>query len=153
MSQSTSDVGERFYDKVNERGENQCWEWQGAVTAGGYGCIRVNGSVEQAHRVSIVLHFEEIESINEINIARHTCDNKTCVNPNHLLTGDAKLNAQDMAERGRTSGQKLSVEDAREIRERYRNEDVFQKELAEEYGVSRSNITMVVNCESFEFID
>jgi len=36
----------RFWDKVDKKGPNDCWEWAGSIK-NGYGLIRINGS-EQA---------------------------------------------------------------------------------------------------------
>jgi hypothetical protein len=56
---------------------------------------------------------------------RHTCDNRICVNPNHVIAGSAKDNSADMIERNRQScgekhhSAKLSEADAIKILQEY----------------------------------
>jgi DNA-binding XRE family transcriptional regulator len=44
----------------------------------------------------------------------------------------------------------LTEEDVIEIREKYHNQGVYQKDLAEEHGVARSNIGQIVRGDSWE---
>lgn len=153
MSQQPSDVEKRFWDKVDKQGgDGECWEWQGATTSRGYGDFKFDGGVEQAHRVALLIDSDKFNSLEEIDVVRHRCDNKTCVRASHLTSGDLQDNSRDAVKRERISGQKISAEQAVEIRERYENEDVYQRELAEEYGVTRENITHIVNGDSFKFV-
>lgn len=145
-------VEERFFEKVDAAGEDECWEWQAAINSSGYGNIQFRGSVRHAHRIAYCLSNDCLDRVDDIDVVRHSCDNRSCCNPHHLLSGDKQLNAQDMVERERTSGQKLNLSDVREIRERYENEDITQKELGEEYGCTKYNISYVVNEESFKFV-
>lgn len=50
---------ERFWDKVDQRGPDECWEWTGALTSTGYGALRPAGQrcgpVVKAHRYSAEL--------------------------------------------------------------------------------------------------
>lgn len=70
-------------------------------------------------------------------IIRHTCDNRICVNPAHLLVGTYQDNSNDAIERGRTlTGEKnhsakLTIERVREIR----TSQESNKSLADRFGV------------------
>ena len=101
-----SDLPSRFWSKVDRRGPDECWPWKGALIPNGYGSlgtVEVDGRVRTqvgAHRVSFF-----IANGYWPRMVRHTCDNPPCVNPAHLLSGDAKSNAQDMLDRGRCDAQ------------------------------------------------
>jgi hypothetical protein len=52
----------------------------------------------QAHRVSYEMYVGPIPAG---MLIRHNCDNRKCVNPDHLLPGTCKDNTQDMLARNR----------------------------------------------------
>lgn len=99
-----------FWIKVNKFGPNGCWIWTGSlfVKGGGYGIFerRRNGVriSMRAHRVAYELIIDKIP---DNLILRHTCDNPPCVNPEHLLPGTYKDNAQDMVNRKRMITQRF----------------------------------------------
>jgi hypothetical protein len=74
----------------------------------------------------------------------HKCDNRVCINPEHLFLGTHDENMSDMTSkerqaRGERNGlSKLSNEAVRQIRRDNRP----QHEIAADYGVSRSAIGM-----------
>lgn len=93
----------RFWSRVNVRARSDCWEWLGSKNDEGYGRVRwPDGSrkspVVGAHRVAFEIARGGIPSG---MLIRHTCDNPTCVNPEHLLIGTKADNASDMVLRGR----------------------------------------------------
>ena len=61
--------------------ENGCWIWQGAVRAGGYGHIGIDGRRVAAHRASWELYRGPIPEGLQID---HLCRVRNCVNPDHL---------------------------------------------------------------------
>lgn len=58
-----------------------CWEWQAARNAKGYGRVAWNGKARFAHRVIYELVTGPIPAGSELD---HLCRNRSCVNPAHL---------------------------------------------------------------------
>ncbi|MFA8692963.1 HNH endonuclease signature motif containing protein, partial [Escherichia coli] len=77
---------------------NQCEIWQGSKTKGGYGLRYYQGKVQLAHRVSYKLNKGEIP---EGLVVMRSCDNPSCVNPEHLSLGTQSDNRKDCLDKGR----------------------------------------------------
>ena len=92
---------EKFWMRVDRRGPDDCWEWQGAMNRYGYGRVYwpKRGPV-LAHRVAYELEHGPIP---EGLFVCHHCDNRRCVNELHLFLGTARDNALDMMAKGRWS--------------------------------------------------
>lgn len=123
----------RFWEKVDIRGEDDCWEWTLSKYRTGYG--QVSGGL-YAHRMAWELSHEPIPSG---MIIMHTCDNRACCNPNHLRLGTDLDNVRDKYSKGRGVTVGLTEEQVAEI---YRDPR-FQKVIAREYGVSQSQISNI----------
>lgn len=151
---------EKFWEKVNIKSIDDCWEWQGRLYSNGYGGLteydennkRVKGHL--AHRLSYQFHNGEIS---KDNVICHKCDNRKCVNPNHLFEGTQKENIDDMFRKGRqpnseelsckgsTNGSaKLTEKEVIAIRNKYKPRIYTCKMLASEYGVSDILIQKIV---------
>lgn len=128
-------------------GPDACWPWTGPMFVTGYGQVSVQGRPEYGHRLAYQVHRGTIPAG---RVVRHRCDNPRCVNPAHLVLGSKADNSRDMVNRGRSCrGPKahsvvLTEAQVREIRTRYRPRVVTQTTLANEYGVSRANISAIV---------
>lgn len=76
-----------------------CWLWLGAVKSNGYGNVSLGGGkFTQAHRASYIAF---VGAIPVGMVICHQCDNKLCVNPDHLKLGTYKDNSREARERGR----------------------------------------------------
>jgi hypothetical protein len=148
---------DRFWEKVDRRGPDDCWLWTAAVNEHGYGVMRPegrrSGPTVKAHRVSLMLAGVEITGL----LIRHSCDNPPCVNPAHLSVGTRADNTADMVKRdrhargSRSGTHKLTERQVSEIRERAVAGELHRV-LAGEFGVSRPTITDIVNCKTWRHI-
>ena len=151
-------LAERFWAKVDKRGPNECWEWQGYKIPAGYGQIRegVGGSRNlRVHRVSWEL--ANGCPIPTGKFVCHHCDNPSCVNPAHLWIGTNADNQRDMVNKGRsgrgarTRNSKLTEQDVHEIRQML-SRDILQRVIAKKYGVTRATISKIKTGETWAWL-
>ena len=85
----------------------ECWNWAGAHCGGGYGIATVNGKKIKIPK--IMLEAKLGRSIYKGMLVLHICDNKRCVNPEHLYEGTASQNIIDAYARNRRGNKKSYV--------------------------------------------
>lgn len=147
----------RFWKKVEVRTKNQCWPWLGAKERFGHGRFKLNTkSAVYAHRLSY-----EIENgpIPDGACVCHSCDNPSCVNPNHLWLGTRGDNNRDRATKGRSYDNRgenhnqaiLNNNSVKSIRKRFLDGEA-QTALAKEYGVSIAAINMICKHKTWKHI-
>jgi len=164
---------QRFWAKV-EKMPSECWEWRGAGDNRGYGQVVYLGMKYKAHRFSwMLLH----KTIPEGVMVLHKCDNRCCVNPDHLFLGTAKDNMQDCISKGRhrpgrafgslngtfthpekikrgseVNTAKLTESNVRDIRSKYIPEVITRRMLAAEYGVCKKTIDCILAYATWKHI-
>lgn len=78
-------VDDRYLYVIQDAGyTSPCWLWQGGVSKGGYGVIagrRAIGASTIAHKYFYIKSGRTINSSRELD---HLCNNKLCVNPEHM---------------------------------------------------------------------
>lgn len=134
----------RFH-KLYDIADSGCWEWNKRLSCG-YGEMRVARYNVKAHRVSWILHRGSIPSG---MLVCHKCNNKKCVNPDHLYLGTCLVNVSDAIRDGlRSSGEdmwnaKLTNKDVSKMRKiRVKTGKTYQ-ELADMFGVSKPTIAHI----------
>jgi hypothetical protein len=133
--------------------ENGCWEWVGGRNSG-YGQIQTKLSSKRgAHQVSYEAHHGKIP---EGQVVRHTCDNPSCINPDHLILGTQADNVADREARGRRkdiNGEqigtaRLTAEQVLEIRA----SDKSLTQLARQYNVHKTTISLIRSGKSWKHL-
>jgi len=139
-----------YLDKVNKQGPTlidelgPCWLWTGSFYSVGYGLFPIwrNGKHYSlgAHRVSYVLKNGPIPG----NLCGlHKCDNRPCVNEDHIFTGTRGDNARDAVIKKRWIT-KLTESQVIEIRRLYKEYDISQEALGREFGVTQGMVGQIV---------
>lgn len=92
-----------FWERVDKKGPDDCWNWTRVPGNTGYGILALYGFKKTAHRVSYELHYGPIPVLDGTHggCVLHKCDNRLCVNPNHLWLGTQADNLKDMWNKGR----------------------------------------------------
>lgn len=132
---------EDFWNCVDKsKGPSACWLWTKSKSSSGYGKTFYFGKVWRAHRLAYFFSHGETPSH-----VCHTCDNPSCVNPEHLFAGTAKQNSRDMVDKGRSwkpKGElhpqsKLTREDILLMR-KLRSDGLSFSEIGSRFGIHRN---------------
>lgn len=144
--------------------DNGCWNWTGAKNKQtGYGftyAIGENGPIIPRRQVRV--HRWAWEQINgpvpDGMVVCHQCDNKLCINPDHLFIGTSQDNTADRHTkerdaRGEVQGSaKLTNEAIREMRILH-SQGVSQTRLGQIYDVTQSTVSRVVLRKGWKHIE
>jgi len=100
------------WNKISKRliiNEDDCWVWPGHTNSAGYGMVTCNYIDElpdnkglvSTHKLSYLQHHNHLR---KDHIIMHTCDNRKCCNPDHLVGGTRHDNMLDAMRKGRLRG-------------------------------------------------
>lgn len=163
MPPLTKELNERFWKKVQQAGEDECWFWAAAYGRGGYGQFTISGKHLKrdtpygAHRVAYFLHY----GVDPKDLfVCHKCDNPKCCNPKHLFLGTNQENTQDRQRKGRFAcGEKCSTgrtdifskTEVQEILNRYWGGETSTS-ISADYEVSQQTISDIIRGRSYKYV-
>jgi HNH endonuclease len=127
---------------------DDCILWPFNVVGHGYGQIKIQNKPYSVPRL-VCERFHG--PCPPGGIAAHgPCNNRLCFNPRHLSWGTYQSNQDDRVRdetvcRGEAHPMaKLSQRDVREIRQQYATGEWLQRQLADEFGVTRTQIGRIL---------
>lgn len=136
-----------------------CWNWTLSLNIHGYGQATHKAVHWGAHRLMFHLLHPSM-NLKGKSICHH-CDNRRCINPEHLYAGTPLSNMRDMINRGRQKftgcpgerhpSAKLTEEQVREIRKRNAAGEGYRK-LATIYGIDRTGIQDIVKRRTWKCV-
>jgi hypothetical protein len=135
----------------NERG---CHIWQRAQAGKyakfgrGYGCLRINGKLERAHKVAWERTNGPVPAGMHL---LHSCDDPRCVNAAHLRLGTNADNMRDRHQRGRYAV-KLTEEKVRRILARCAAGE-SRRAVSEDFGVCSQTVDEIVHRKIWKHVE
>lgn len=117
-----------------------CIVWQGCLNRKGYGVISFRGKYRGTHRVVYEMQVGPIPFGLHV---LHRCDNRRCVNKDHLFLGTNRDNIEDKIAKDR-SGKKLNIEKVKEIRAML-DAGNSQPAIAKRFGIHPSIVSRINN--------
>lgn len=143
----------KFWNNVEKKSPNECWEWIGATDSKGYGkffsCEDGSHKLLISHRIAYFL-ANGVDPGDEV--VCHSCDNPLCCNPAHLWLGTHQDNIDDMCRKGRQgrAASTLSDNDVFMMREFWYSRMFTQSEIGTMYGLTKPAVCNIVNGNTFK---
>jgi hypothetical protein len=128
--------------RVDAAGSDGCWTWLGALRSG-YGIAKRSGRILAVHRAALSMRLGR--DLGRDEVACHRCDNRACVNPDHLFAGSLSDNMRDASSKGRLD-KKLAVEEVRLI-QAMSGRGITEEEIARKFRVHPDSIRRVLHRE------
>lgn len=152
-------LSERFWSKVDVRGDDECWHWKAAPRRKdqGYGAFWMDGRHHPSSKVAWLLTNGDVPDGMEVC---HQCDNPPCCNPKHLFLGTRQENNDDKVSKSRhaygarNGNARLTPEQVQFIRSHKppgvkRLANGITGALAEQFGVTKQYISEILGNKSW----
>lgn len=141
-----------------EKNENGCWLWRGSIKSNGYGSMSYDGKFYHPHKAMLELKLGR--PLLPGYESRHGCDNRPCINPDHLEEGTRADNMRDCVERGRNIGFTAEHRGEAHNHAKLKDADVLairaggetNKKIAERYGISPTQVSRIRNRQSWSHL-
>lgn len=143
-----------FAERSKLNAQTGCVEWTRYVAETGYGTVKHRGKQYSAHRFAWMNKHGPVP--NGMVIC-HKCDNRRCINVDHLFLGTTLDNVQDKISKGRlrvakgeeSGTSKLSVEQVKQIMLDKRP----QRLIAQNHGVSQATVSLIKTRKVWRSVD
>jgi hypothetical protein len=140
---------ERFWLRVEKT--ESCWNWLGSTEKDGYGRLDIKYKHYRAHVFSWTLHNGPVP---DGLFICHKCNNRRCVNPDHLYAGTPKENAIDTMRSGNCAvgeGNGNSQLNETSVKAILNDERPYGK-IAKDYGTTETTIYNIKNRKTWKHI-
>ena len=149
---SPEHLAQRLANALDDAQEGSCWEWKRTKNYYGYGTLTVNGKTIFAHRLAYQLGVGDIPTGLQV---LHSCDNPSCINPQHLHLGTGSDNMKECYDRGRSKIKPVSFKGESNGSAKLSKKDVVviksliahgekQHKVAAEFNISQAQVSNIV---------
>lgn len=145
----------RFWSKVGKSDPGQCCEWRDAPNYSGYGMFQMRRKTIRAHRVAFFL----TTGIDPLGLSvMHTCDNRRCCNPAHLMLGTHQDNMRDKTKKGRDPrGEQcarawMTEDQVRQLRADFLLRTTSMRQFAKDHGLAYTHLRSIITRETWRHI-
>lgn len=127
-------------------GPKACWPFTGKVNNRGRPYFACNGKKHLVYRFV----YELVNGVDTLKdkVARHTCDNEICCNPNHIVPGDHQQNMNDMKERERHGLPHHTIRAIRKVGAL----GISHQVIADRFGLGRSTVTEIISRVHYDHV-